>query len=184
MLEGKTRIPSVDVETCSDDLRETLEEQRKLWGAPLYPYLFYARHPAYFRAAKTMWVALQEDAKRVPGALSALLNRRVAWWNGCEYCQDAHAARGRRLGVLTEKIEALIDYAKSPLFSDAEKVALEYADAITDTHRDVDDELFARLQRHYDDDTIAELTMIIAWQNASSRFNRALRIPAQGFWKR
>jgi AhpD family alkylhydroperoxidase len=184
MLEGKTRIPPVDVATCPDDLRETLEEQRKLWGAPLYPYLFYARHPAYFRAAKTMWAALQEDAKRVPGTLRALLNRRVAWWNRCEYCQDAHAAKGRKLGISTAKIEALSDYAKRPLFSDAERVALEYADAITDTQRDVDDELFARLGRHYDDDTIAELTMIIAWQNASSRFNHAFRIPSQGFWKR
>ena len=91
---------------------------------------------------------------------------------------------GSRLGVSTEKLEALNDYAKSPLFSDIEKVALEYADAITDTHRDVDDALFARVQRHYDDDTIAELTMIIAWENASSRFNRAFRIPSQGFWKR
>src|SRR3989442_11864677 len=43
------------------------------------------------------------------------------------------------------------------------------------SHRDVDDELFARVRRHYDDDTIAELTMIIAWENASSRFNRAFR---------
>jgi alkylhydroperoxidase family enzyme len=88
-----------------------------------------------------------------------------------------------RFGVSTEKIHALNDYAKSPLYSDAEKVALEYADAITDTRRDVDDELFARMQRHYDDDTIAELTMIIAWENASSRFNRAFRVPSQGFWK-
>jgi alkylhydroperoxidase family enzyme len=91
---------------------------------------------------------------------------------------------GSRLGISTEKLEALNDYAKSTLFSDAERVALEYADAITDTHRDVDDELFARVQRHYDDDTIAEMTMIIAWENASSRFNRAFRIPSQGFWKR
>jgi alkylhydroperoxidase family enzyme len=91
---------------------------------------------------------------------------------------------GSRLGISTEKLEALNDYVKSPLFSDAERVALEYADAITDTHRDVDDELFARVQRHYDDDTIAELTMTIAWENASSRFNRAFRIPSQGFWKR
>lgn len=89
-----------------------------------------------------------------------------------------------RLGVPTEKIEALNDYAKSPLFTEAEKVVLEYADAITDTRRDVDDELFARLQKHYDDDTIAELTMTIAWENASSRFNRAFRIPSQGFWER
>jgi alkylhydroperoxidase family enzyme len=91
---------------------------------------------------------------------------------------------GSRLGISTEKIEAVNDYAKSPLFTEAEKVALEYADAITDTRRDVEDELFARLQRHYDDDTIAALTMIIVWENASSRFNRAFRIPSQGFWKR
>jgi alkylhydroperoxidase family enzyme len=91
---------------------------------------------------------------------------------------------GSRLGVSTEKLEALNDYAKSPLFSDAEKVALEYADAITQTRRDVDDELFARVQGHYDDDTIAEMTMIIAWENSSSRFNRVFRIPSQGLWKR
>lgn len=184
MLEEKTRIAPVEIETCPDDLRETLEEQRKLWGAPLHPYLFYARHPAYFRAASAMWAALQEDAERVPGPLRALVNRRVAWWNGCEYCQDAHAAKGSKLGLSTAKIEALDDYATSPLFSDAEKAALAYADAITDTNRDVDDALFARLQRYYDDDTIAELTMIVAWQNASSRFNHAFRIPSQGFWKR
>jgi len=91
---------------------------------------------------------------------------------------------GSRNGISTEKIAALNEYAKSALFSNVEKMALEYADAITDTRRDVDDELFARVQRHYDDDTIAELTMIIAWENASSRFNRAFRIPSQGFWKR
>jgi alkylhydroperoxidase family enzyme len=85
MLQGKTRIPPVDVETLPDDLRETLEAQRKLHGAPLHPYLFYARNPAYFRAAKAMWAALQQDTRRVPGTLRALLNRRVAWWNGCEF---------------------------------------------------------------------------------------------------
>jgi alkylhydroperoxidase family enzyme len=62
-----------------------LEEQRKLRGAPLYPYLFYARNPAYVRAAQGMWTALQQETKRVPGTLRALLNRRVASWNGCEF---------------------------------------------------------------------------------------------------
>ena len=85
MLEGKTRIPPVDEATLPDDLRETLEEQRKLRGAPLYPYLFYARNPAYFRAAKAMFAALTQETKRVPAALRALLNRRVAGWNACEF---------------------------------------------------------------------------------------------------
>ena len=89
-----------------------------------------------------------------------------------------------RHGTSTEKIEALEEYAQSAFYSDAERVALEYADAMTDTNCDVDDDLFARLREHYDDDTIAELTMIIAWENASSRFNRAFRSPSQGVWKR
>jgi alkylhydroperoxidase family enzyme len=85
MLEEKTRIAPVDIATLPDDLRATLGEQRRLWGAPLYPYLFYARNPAFFRAAQEMWTALQRETKRVPVTLRALLNRRVAWWNGCEY---------------------------------------------------------------------------------------------------
>jgi|HubBroStandDraft_3_1064219.scaffolds.fasta_scaffold113204_2 AhpD family alkylhydroperoxidase len=184
MLPANTRIRPVDPESCPRDLRETLEQQRRLWGEPLHPYLFYARHPAYFRAASAMWAALQEEATRVPWGLRALVNRRVAWWNGCEYCQDAHAAKGSKLGVSAEKIEALNDYPTSPLYDEEERVALAYADALTDSQRDVDDEMFASLQRYFDDDTIAELTMIIAWQNASSRFNHALRIPSQGFWKK
>lgn len=85
MLQGKTRIRPADIELVPDDLREVLEEQRKRYGAPLHPYLFCARNPAYFRAAAAMWTALQQEMKRVPGALRALLNRRVAWWNGCEF---------------------------------------------------------------------------------------------------
>jgi len=90
---------------------------------------------------------------------------------------------GSKLGIPTEKLDALNDYATSPLFDEAEKVALEYADAMTDTARDVDDALFARVRRHYDEDAIVELTMLIAWENASSRFNRALRVPSAGLWK-
>lgn len=89
-----------------------------------------------------------------------------------------------QLGVSTEKIEALADYAGSELYTDAERVALEFADAMTITGRDVSDELFARLRTHYDDDAIVELTAIVAWENSSSKFNRALRVPSQQLWKR
>ena len=76
------------------------------------------------------------------------------------------------------------DYAASPLYNEAERVALEYADCMTMSGREVSDDLFARLRRFYDDDALIELTAIIAWENASSKFNRALRIPSQGLWKR
>ena len=54
-------------------------------SAPLHPYLFYARNPAYFRAAQRMFATMQQEMKRVPATLRALLNRRVAAWNGCEF---------------------------------------------------------------------------------------------------
>ena len=52
-------------------------------------------------------------------------------------------------------------------------MALRYADA-----------LFEELREHYDEEQVVELTMAIAWENASTKFNRALRIPSQKLWKR
>jgi alkylhydroperoxidase family enzyme len=91
---------------------------------------------------------------------------------------------GSRLGLSDEKILALADYATSPLYSEVERVVLEYADAITITGREVSDALFDHLRKYYDEDALVELTEIIAWENASSKFNRALRIPSQHLWKR
>ncbi|MEO7970509.1 MAG: hypothetical protein ABI698_04360 [bacterium] len=88
-----------------------------------------------------------------------------------------------QLGVSDEKIEALEDYATSDLYDSSEKVALEYADSMTITGRDVSDELFARLRFCYNEDEIVELTATIAWENSSSKFNRALRVPSQQLWK-
>jgi len=90
---------------------------------------------------------------------------------------------GSELGVTDEKINALPEYATSQLYSEAERVALEYADCMTITGREVSDELFARLRQFYNDDALVELTEIIAWENASSKFNRALRVPSQNLWK-
>lgn len=91
---------------------------------------------------------------------------------------------GSELGVSDEKILALPDYATSPLYNVSERVALEYADCMTITGREVSDELFARLRQFYDEDALVELTAVIAWENASSKFNRALRVPSQNLWKR
>jgi alkylhydroperoxidase family enzyme len=88
-----------------------------------------------------------------------------------------------QLGVSDAKIEALQDYATSELYGAAEKAALEYADSMTITGRDVSDDLFARLRSFYSDDEIVELTATIAWENSSSKFNRALRVPSQQLWK-
>jgi len=88
-----------------------------------------------------------------------------------------------QLGVSDEKIEALENYAASELYDAAEKTALEYADSITITGREVSDDLFARLRSFYNEDEIVELTATIAWENSSSKFNRALGVPSQNLWK-
>ncbi len=87
------------------------------------------------------------------------------------------------LEVSDEKILALEEYATSPLYDEKERVALEYAERMTFTDRDVDDELFSRLRGFFDEDALVELTAAIAWENSSSKFNRALRVPSQHLWR-
>ena len=90
---------------------------------------------------------------------------------------------GSELGVPDEKILALDEYATSPLYTEKERAALEYADAITLSNRDVGDALFRRVRRFFGDDTLVELTAAISWENSSSKFNRALRVTSLGLWK-
>lgn len=88
---------------------------------------------------------------------------------------------GREHGVPDAKLLDLGDYAASRLYEEHERVALEYADRITITSEDVDDELFARLSSFYSDEEIVELTCTVAFENFLSKFHHALLIESQGF---
>jgi alkylhydroperoxidase family enzyme len=90
---------------------------------------------------------------------------------------------GSAAGLSREKLLALDDHASSAMFDERERAALAYADAITLSDRDVDDELFDRLRKVFDAAAIIELTAAIAWENASSKFNRALRVGSQQLWQ-
>ena len=79
------------------------------------------------------------------------------------------------------KVAQLANWRDSTLFSEPERVALEYAERITITGQRVDDALFARLKQHYTEAQIVELTAAIALENFRSKFNPALGIEAQGF---
>ena len=54
---------------------------------------------------------------------------------------------------------------------------------MTVTEQDVSTPFFSRLKTEFSDDEIVELTTTIAWENCSSKFNRALRVESQQFWK-
>jgi alkylhydroperoxidase family enzyme len=80
-----TRIPGVDPARIEDEyIRKVFEAQTKAWGAPLLNHLVYARRPTIFRGARAMWTGL-EASRLLDAGLVALINRRVAALNGCEF---------------------------------------------------------------------------------------------------
>jgi alkylhydroperoxidase family enzyme len=80
-----------------------------------------------------------------------------------------------------EKVAEVLNWRDSKLFSPAERVALEYAERITYTDRQVDDALFVELKKHFTEAQIVELTAAIALENFRSKFNPTLGVEAQGF---
>ena len=80
-----------------------------------------------------------------------------------------------------EKLADVTTWRDSKLFSEAERLALEYAERITYTDQSVDDAFFARLKQHYTEAQIVELTVVVAFENFRSKFNPPLGIEAQGF---
>ena len=84
-------------------------------------------------------------------------------------------------GASEEKIRQVAEAAASPLYTEGERVALEYAEAMTVTGRKVTDELFTELRAAFSEAEIVELTAAVALENFRSKFNVALGIEAQGF---
>ncbi|HVA14935.1 MAG TPA: hypothetical protein VNF99_16940 [Stellaceae bacterium] len=79
------------------------------------------------------------------------------------------------------KVAAAANWRASDLFTESERLALEYAERITYTDQKVDDAFFARLKQHFSEAEIVELTAAIALENFRSKFNPALGVAAQGF---
>jgi hypothetical protein len=78
------RIPDVDPNSVEPQIRALLDAQQKKWGAPLLNHLIYARRPSIFRAVRGMWSGIDASGL-LDEKLKALVNRRVAFLNGCEF---------------------------------------------------------------------------------------------------
>ena len=79
-----TRIEGVDPANVDRYARDVFAAQSKTWGAPLLNHLIYARRPHILRGARGMWSALDASGL-IDSGFKALLNRRVAALNGCEF---------------------------------------------------------------------------------------------------
>jgi alkylhydroperoxidase family enzyme len=84
-------------------------------------------------------------------------------------------------GLDINRLKEISDYATSPVYTDDERAAIAYADAMTTTPTEATDEQVADLERRFGRDGVVELTYQIALENLRSRMNSALCITEQGF---
>jgi AhpD family alkylhydroperoxidase len=137
--------------------------------------------PKVFIPLALLYGALDRRSSPLEPALRSLVTVRVSQINWCAFCIDLNSATLLKRGVAEDKVVALPDFEMSRLFSEREKSALAYAEAITYSDRQPTGEHFERLRRHFDENAIVELTALVAFQNLSSKFNAALGVEAQGF---
>ncbi len=156
-------------------------KQRRTYGRVLEPGLLWGRSPSVFASVALLYGALDRRSSPLPPALRPLVTVRVSQINHCAFCVDINSATLAKRGVSSDKIASLAAWRDSGLYSADERLALEYAEAMTITAPGVDDDLRRRLKERWSDDTIVELTALIAFQNLSSKFNAALDVPPQGF---
>ncbi|MGI9106479.1 MAG: hypothetical protein ACR2G4_09540 [Pyrinomonadaceae bacterium] len=78
------RIEGADAGRVEGYLKRVFEAQAKRWGAPLSNHLLYARRPTIFRGVRGMWGGLDASGL-IDAKLQALVNRRVAALNNCEF---------------------------------------------------------------------------------------------------
>ncbi|TAN52270.1 MAG: carboxymuconolactone decarboxylase family protein [Methylococcaceae bacterium] len=159
-------------------IRPLLFLLRRKTGALSEPVRLWARVPVAFLGFLWSWRALESRASPLPPPLRALIRTRISQLDVCAFCIDLNGSRALELGVAQDKLLALADFAASPLYDEAEKAALAFAETVTTTGRKVDAELMERLKRHYSDDAIVELAALIAHQNMSAKFNTALGVQA------
>lgn len=162
-------------------LRLFFWNQRRKYGRMLDAALLWARSPKLFLGVAILYGMIDRRRSPIEPALRSLVTVRVSQINWCAFCVDLNSATLLKRGASLQKVEALGTWRDSALFTERERAALDYAEAVTYSDARVEDGHFESLRAHFDDDAIVELTGLIAFQNMSSKFNSALGVPAQGF---
>ena len=105
-----------------------------------------------------------------------LVNIRASQLNGCALCLDMHCKEAKIHGERELRIYHVPVWRESPLFSDAEKAALEWTEAVTRlSDHGIDDELYERVRTHFSEAQISELTFAIGVINLWNRLNISFR---------
>jgi len=165
------RISPAPPERLSE-LKDVFERAEQALGFVPNSFYIMGRNPDLMRA----FSRLAREVIGVPGKVPMGLKRMVAHIAsrsaGCQYCMAHTAESAAEMdGVAPEKIEAIFDYERSDLFSDAERAALALAQAAGQTPNLVTDPDMDALKTHFDEDQIVEIVAVICLFGWLNRFN-------------
>jgi len=148
---------------------------KKTKGYPPNSWLTMLRKPRVFRAYRDLHTAVMMEDGEIPKALKFMIAHAVSAAAGDPYCAAHNAENAAHIaGVPVGKVEALADYRTSPLFSPAERAALELARAAGSCPPAVKDAHFAELKKHYSEDAIVEIVSVISLLGWLTRWNATL----------
>ena len=148
-------------------------------GSGIEPIEIWAHQPKMMSGMGRFQQAVRK-AHTVDERLKNLVELKGAQMIGCEYCVDLGSQICRNSGFSDEELLALPRYRQSGLFTEREKLALDYTAAVMRTPVEVTDELFARMQEYFSDKQMVEITALLTVVNLD-RFNAAFGVGSAGF---
>jgi AhpD family alkylhydroperoxidase len=177
----KTRIAPVTPKDASLMTRLMYRFAKRRFGEVPEPFAVAAHHPRLLLANAVHEGLLQSGSKRLPASVRELAVFWTARTIGCSWCVDFGSMLQRLDGLDVERLKDIGQYATSPLFSEDERAAIAYADAMTTDPHTVTDEQVTDLRQRFGDDGVIELTYQIGVENMRARMYSALGITEQGF---
>jgi len=152
-----------------------MERWRNTKGYPPNSWLTMARKPRVFRAYRDLHAAVMMDDGEIPRGLKFLVACVVSTAAGDPYCAAHNAENAAHIaGVPIAKVEALSRFQTSPLFTPAERAALEIASAAGACPASVTDAHFVELGKHYSEDAATEIVAVISLLGWLNRWNVTL----------
>lgn len=137
------------------------------------------RKPHLVKAFAQLNAAVMSPEGEVDLGFRRLIGHLASKASGCMYCQ-AHTLLGaKNFGISEEKMAAVWDYARSDLYSPAEKVALDFALAAASQPNAVTDEMFAELSQHWSEGQIVEILGVVAMFGFLNRWNDSMATPLE-----
>src|SRR5690349_11070413 len=130
--------------------------------------------PAAYKALLSMEDYVEQCSLEV--SLLDLVRLRASQLNGCAYCLDMHTKDARASGETEQRLYLLSVWEEAPMFSDREKAALAWTEAVTDLiDGHVSDAVYERVRPHFNDQELVSLTMAVIAINNWNRINVAFR---------